>query len=190
MYPRIIWINTIRSMQKEGKKWHIQQALGSGETRTIVVNKLRGNRLFFDKMLRDAHALERLESDFAAEKARLPQSGLSQTSSEIRQIKSEFAASYKGTQAITKKLIEKDHLLPFITFWFGLGLAVIGGQKQFTLDPLVKSLCFSLGASFSFILGWGGLVRATIRQSHICNMFGKIGVKLYEGQAVDPFEIF
>ena len=188
MYPSIIWMNTIRSMQKEGKKWHVQQELGSGEARAIVVGERRGNRLFFNKVLQDSRTFEKAESGFAAKKAALSQAEFWQERSEIQQFKLELAASYKGTQAITKKLVNKSYLFPIGTFCFGVAMALIGDPEHFALDPIVKRLFFSIGATSAFA-GFGRLLRAVFLQSRICNMFDKIGIKLYDGPAVDPFDI-
>jgi hypothetical protein len=180
VYPGIMRIKTIDSMQKEGNNWRVSRLLDTGETDSFTVGKSRGNRLFYRCMIRDARRVEAIDAKFDSKKSRLFGDDFWQAHGAIQDAKHEIAGTYLGFESLAKEIISQSYKVPFVTFWVGTAIALLGAQDYFDLPQPIKNPAQLIGFFTAFVPGFLRLGRSAMRHLNICRMFDKIGIKVYE----------
>ena len=161
-------------MQKEGKTWRIQRELGSGEMQAVGVGERRGNRLFYRKMLRDAHELEASEAAFNSGKAAGSGTYWVQYG-KIQEAKRELAGFYGAKQELARECIAKKPELPFKAFWAGLGIAMFA-ESLLPANAGLHDIAVLSGFSIA-LSGAIGVFKAFVSHSKIDDMLYGIGVE-------------
>lgn len=182
MHAGIIRASTIGDMRREGNKWHIERKLETGETESFAIGSLRGNRLFYCRMICDAGRLQKIEQKFASEKNRLSGEDFWREHGAVQNAKLEIAHFYIGRESLAKEVIFQSYNIPFVTFWAGTAVAI------FSHDALGQSAITDvvqwIGISAAIVGGYARMLRAVWVHSKLDSMFDKIGIKVHEGSTV------